>query len=151
MVIGLKFSCEEEHRVFVLERLNSVITKRDKVFLLGDVIFKPELVYELGNLNGASIEIIGGNHDVDLRLYSSNRITACHGIRSYKGMWLSHAPIHPVELRRKPYNVHGHVHYETVPDPRYINACLEVNNFLPLSLDEIRERINFNKEILCSQ
>ena len=51
------------------------------------------------------------------------------------GMWLSHAPIHPDELRGKP-SVHGHCHYANIQldgkdDPRYLARPLA-------TLDEVR-------------
>ncbi len=59
---------------------------------------------------------------------------------SYKGHWLSHAPIHPMELRGKK-NIHGHCHPylmtkevygETVVDDRYINVCVEYVGYTPI-------------------
>jgi calcineurin-like phosphoesterase family protein len=36
-------------------------------------------------------------------------------------------------------NVHGHVHYKTIPDDRYLNVCCENINFTPISLEEVNE------------
>jgi calcineurin-like phosphoesterase family protein len=59
------------------------------------------------------------------------------GIIKYKGFWLSHAPIHPEELRGKP-NIHGHVHTNTLNDSRYFNASLENIGYKPVSIEEVR-------------
>ncbi len=57
-----------------------------------------------------------------------------HSMLKYKGMWLTHCPMHPDELRGK-INIHAHVHEQTVmqgwgpwrkPDPRYVNTCVDV-------------------------
>ena len=65
------------------------------------------------------------------------------GLYKYKEFWLSHAPIHPCELRGK-RNIHGHVHQNHVMDEhhkrdnRYINVCVENTDGAPVSLDKIR-------------
>ena len=38
--------------------------------------------------------------------------------------WMSHAPVHTSELRAR-MNFHGHVHDDSIPDPMYINCCME--------------------------
>lgn len=68
-----------------------------------------------------------------------------HSMVNYKGFWLTHAPIHPCELRGK-RNIHGHVHDNSVKrgmglDERYINACLEVNNFKPVKFQDILKEV----------
>ena len=65
---------------------------------------------------------------------------------SYKSLWLSHAPIHPQEMRNRAGNVHGHLHEERVlldsetgeTDPEYFNVNLDVNNYQFVSLDTIK-------------
>lgn len=63
-----------------------------------------------------------------------------HGLLKYKEFWLSHAPLHPDELRGK-NNVHGHVHTESVNDLQYLNVSVDSSfmNFFPRTLHEIRE------------
>ena len=66
-----------------------------------------------------------------------NRVGA---LFKYKEFWLSHAPIHPAELRGRK-NVHGHVHNKTIIDPNYFN--LSVENCLgsaPVDLRKLSER-----------
>ena len=38
--------------------------------------------------------------------------------------WMSHAPVHTSELRAR-MKFHGHVHDDSIPDPMYINCCME--------------------------
>lgn len=63
-----------------------------------------------------------------------------HSLIKYKEFWLSHAPLHPQELRGK-INLHGHVHGSTIPDRNYFNCCLENTNYSPISLQQIRDKI----------
>lgn len=64
-----------------------------------------------------------------------------YSLYKYKEFWLSHAPIHPAELRGK-YNLHGHVHFATLEDTRYFNCCLENTEYKPIDLNSIRKRLN---------
>ena len=72
------------------------------------------------------------------------------GLEKYKGAWLSHAPIHPAELRGK-INIHGHVHYANVLDEtgkldnRYFNVSLENTGGCPIALNVIKEILGVNR------
>jgi len=130
---------EFENRTRILQDWNNNVTKRDTVYVLGDVCFDVELFDSL-NLPGRKI-LIRGNHD---RFQTSKYLQVfdeVEGLLKYKEFWLSHAPIHPDELRNK-INLHGHVHYETVSDSRYFNCCVEntikLKNQSLISLDQIR-------------
>jgi calcineurin-like phosphoesterase family protein len=110
---------------------NDTIRKNDIVNVMGDAAFTEDELIALGNLRGRKI-LIKGNHDdfVSTKL-QSQVFEEIHGIIKYKAMWLSHAPIHPAELRGKK-NIHGHVHMKSVRtwygtlDKRYYNTCVDV-------------------------
>jgi len=120
------------------------VGKRDVVFVLGDFCFNKEL-YDTLNLPGFQKYLIRGNHD---RFQTSQYLKffdEIEGLFKYKGFWLSHSPIHPDELRGKP-NLHGHVHFSSIPDTRYFNCCPE--NLWPkygrclVTLDEVRKHFD---------
>lgn len=142
----LKFSGEfrggttvEEHNEWIVSQWNSRVGKSDIVYVLGDVAFGHENLKYLDRMKGQKF-LIRGNHDSgDLSVFRPY-FTNVYGIVKYKGFWLSHAPIHPDELRGK-VNVHGHVHQKTIPDPRYINVCVEALGGIPISLEELRARV----------
>ncbi len=144
---------EEHNRQLIVEDWKASVTKRDVVFVLGDACFSNESVDVISALPGKKY-LIRGNHDK----LSTNRYLEAfdevYGILAYKEFWLSHAPIHPDELRGR-VNLHGHVHYASIrkhfnpvydvkqeEDKRYFNCCVE--NLIALkrksliSLDEIR-------------
>lgn len=131
----LGLSSEEEHREFIIDRWNSVVGKRDVVWMLGDIVFKHELIPELDRLKGQKFMVLG-NHDLDGQHYR-HHVNKVGGLVKYKGFWLSHAPIHPDELRGK-MNIHGHVHGNTLKDPRYFNASLENIGYSPVSIEEVK-------------
>lgn len=135
---------EEENRHTIIRHWNRLVTKRDDVYILGDVAFNGETLTELSKLLGRKFLVRGNHDDFSARTYLQT-FEDVFGLKSYKGFWLSHAPIHPNELRYK-VNIHGHVHSNTIPDKRYFNVS--VDNLWAMgypsliSLDQIRNELN---------
>lgn len=136
-------SSEEDNRQFIKDSWKKLVHKKDVVYVLGDAVFTMETLEDFKELPGKKI-LIRGNHD---QLNTSAYLKVfdeVYGLLKYKEFWLSHAPIHPNELRGK-VNLHGHVHYETLEDHRnYFNCCVENVIFVNqgealVSLDQIRE------------
>jgi calcineurin-like phosphoesterase family protein len=141
-----KFSSQEEHDEYILSLIDS-LDKRDVLIVLGDFIFdSPNYDYYIKRIKKAKcrIKVIMGNHD-SLKLYKEDCLEMQLPLFSYKNMWLSHAPIHNTELRNRLGNIHGHLHKDStdgiyrVPDNRYFNVNIDVNNYQLVSLDEIKE------------
>lgn len=126
----------EEAEEWLIAQWNSVVTKRDNVYVLGDAAFNKEGLKKIKRLKGNKV-LLMGNHDLSihscLEVFGST-ISFCKKF----GYWLSHPPIHPDELRGR-RNIHGHVHSKSLPDDRYINVCVEALGGRPISLDEINE------------
>lgn len=142
-----------EYDEFLIDNWNSVVTKRDVVYLVGDVgrdkkgYFGAAIVPRLKG----RIEVIGGNHDTPEILQYFDKV---HGVKmvNVHGMVIpiTHIPIHPQELWWE-YNIHGHIHGNTVKkfahtkewahsgeaDPRYINVCVEHMNYTPQLLEDV--------------
>lgn len=119
----LTFSDEIEHRGWLEDFWRTNITKKDSIYLLGDICFYEEGLIWLHSLPGRKV-LVKGNHcvvknDLEKKVYDQ-----VLGLGRYKGRWLSHAPIHPEELRGR-CNYHGHVHHKTLEDSRYFNCCVE--------------------------
>ena len=132
-----------DNMISIRDLWNLQVRKRDKVFVHGDVCFHPDFIHLLGEMNGRKV-LIRGNHDnffstqVWLQYFES-----VEAIVNYKGYWLTHAPVHPQELRGKK-NIHGHVHQNSILsangecDPRYINVCIENTGGAPIAHDRIK-------------
>lgn len=141
----LQFSSEwregntiDEHDEWIVEQWNSVVRKNDVVYLLGDVAFSRDGLAKCERLNGFK-KLIMGNHDqFRVEDYTAVGFRVLGGMIKFKGFWLSHAPVHPAELRGCK-NIHGHVHSESIDDARYINVCVEAQDGLPRLLEEIRQ------------
>lgn len=132
-----EMTSEQNNRYIIKSHWDSIVSKRDLVWVLGDAAFTEEAIDWIGTLSGHK-RLVRGNHD-DLPIQSYLRVfEEVYGLVKYKGLWLSHPPIHPDELRGKP-NLHGHTHYfnmktdivnedhslTSVDDTRYLNCCVE--------------------------
>lgn len=131
---------------------NSTVRPDDEVYVLGDVVLNRKHLQKLRFLHGRK-HLVAGNHDVcDTTEYLDYfyRVSACRDLRD---MILTHIPVHPSQLERFHFNVHGHLHAHKVmttdprrtsqemEDPRYMCVSLEQTEFKPMPLDIVREEL----------
>lgn len=135
-------SLEEMHETLI-ENWNKTVHSKDTVYHLGDVAIPKSGLVVMDRLNGRKI-LMRGNHDrYKLRDYAPY-FEDIRGCFYRDGLVFSHIPVHRDTFKGGYVgNVHGHLHcyqvlHEGEPDPRYFNACVERNNFTPVSIDEIR-------------
>ena len=155
MAIKRGFESAKEHDEHIISQWNKKVNKRDVVWILGDVTMESSKSYPLLNrLNGMK-KVVLGNHDrpsdiPELLKY----VQAVAGIIRYKGLWLTHCPVHELEFR-VPRNIHGHIHeekimttkwvdewmngmsYTIVPDDRYHCVSCEHVDYTPVTLEEL--------------
>lgn len=136
------FRDEQDHFEHIEREYHKRVTKRDKCFFTGDAVFSEERLKQLSKWPGQKVLIVG-NHDTDSISMKTlaEHFDEIYGLLKYKEFWISHAPIHPDELRGK-INIHGHVHNQSIDDVRYFNTSLENTDFKLISLHEIRCIIN---------
>ncbi len=143
-------SVEQNSEIF-FEDYGKRVSRRDIVYFLGDVSFSRDALHAIGELAGKKI-LIRGNHDLFRTEEYLEVFDQVYGIFRYKDFWLTHAPVHPRELRGK-LNIHGHVHDETLADPRYMNVSVDNNwkqatgNSL-IALHEIRDIFQQRRELM---
>lgn len=120
---------EEDQYELLYKEWHSKVTKRDIVYVLGDCCFSKERLADFSKWRGEK-RLILGNHDTEHATIKelAEVFTEIHSLRKYKNFWLSHAPLHPDELRGR-INIHGHTHYHVINDKRYINICLEQTGY----------------------
>jgi len=144
----------EEMNEDIIQKHNSKVKPKDKVYFLGDVVFHKSCFPLLERMNGDKV-LVKGNHDLhDLSLYSKY-FRDIRGSHSFPGktrdhaLLLTHIPVHPdcVEERYKDGNIHGHLHELRVRlpdgsiDPRYFCVSLEHSDYYPLTLGEIIDKM----------
>lgn len=131
-----------ENMHILIANWNSVVKKRDVVWVLGDVAFSQDGYDALGELAGRK-KMVRGNHDEYFTTEEwLKHFESVDGFVKYKQYWLSHAPMHPAELRGRG-NIHGHVHSNHIRnaygelDGRYINVSAEAVRETPISFQHI--------------
>jgi calcineurin-like phosphoesterase family protein len=148
MALHRGFSSVEEHDEYVIAKYNSVVHKRDVTYILGDVTMEKSSPYPLlDRLNGVK-HVVLGNHDrrQDVKKLLEH-VESVAGMIQYKGVMLTHCPIHPMELDyRFNKNIHGHIHGKIVmkmldgweeSDDRYICVSCEQVDYTPKTLKEL--------------
>jgi calcineurin-like phosphoesterase family protein len=142
------FSTIEEHDEHIIAKWNSVVNKRDVTYILGDITMEKSAPYPLlDRLNGIK-HIVLGNHDrrQDTKKLFDYAESIC-GMINYKGVFLTHCPMHSDELNYGiSKNIHGHIHDKVVmkmldgwevPDERYFCVSCEQVDYLPKSLEDL--------------
>ncbi len=153
MAVHRGFKDEFEHDEHIISKWNSVVQKRDLTYVLGDITMETSKWYfRLDQLSGRKIVVLG-NHDkpndvAELLKY----VEKVAGLIQYKGIFLSHAPVHPMELEyRVPRNIHGHIHKNVVtrehwesgkpiiqvPNEKYHCVSCEQVDYTPRTLEEL--------------
>ena len=136
------FSNIDEMHETLIERHNSVVAASDRVYFLGDVCINKKYLHLLHRFNGRKV-LVKGNHDIFKLDQYIEYFDDIRGSHQFKGLVMSHIPIHPESLSRWGFNVHGHLHNNVVtlnnqPDSRYFNVSVErLVNYTPYSLDEV--------------
>lgn len=152
MALKRGFATVEEHDEYIISQWNKKVSKRDITWILGDVTMESSKSYPLLNrLNGMK-KVVLGNHDMMKDIPALLQyVQGVSGMVSYKGIWLSHCPVHERELEfRVPRNIHGHIHEEQimqlesfgfkdewVPDDRYHCVSCEHIDYTPVTLEEL--------------
>jgi len=160
------FTCVEEHDEFLISNWNNVVTKRDTVYLLGDVAFgsRKHLPDTVGRLNGR-IRLVAGNHDhrniKNLAAYCEIMAgcvphTIIDGAHRFETI-LTHIPVHPSQQGRFHFNIHGHLHMNEVmlpkdyafakpeKDPFYVCVSAEHTMMCPMSRSDLVDVLSARK------
>lgn len=125
----------------IRDRHNERVKTEDKVYWLGDVMFKviPEHIAFLKTFHGKH-RLIPGNHDPIKELapffqkVSIWRVFREEGIIPFTA---SHVPLDTSSVKGI-FNVHGHIHQNESPSINHINICPEVSNYYPWHWDELQ-------------
>lgn len=147
-----QFDSMEQHEEHISDLWQDTVKKEhDKVWVLGDAAFTKEGLSKIALLRGRKF-LVRGNHDTLSTYEYSLVFEEIYGLFMYKRhklirAWLSHAPIHPAELRGG-INIHGHVHNDTIVetgapgrhDSRYVNASPENLGYAPTLLHPLIPR-----------
>ena len=122
----------EQHDEKIFDLWNDRVTKRDIIYILGDVGYDLD---RLKKMPGRK-RLMLGNHDKSHALDYLEVFDDIIGPVKYKKHWLSHFPTHESELYGRPV-IHGHTHSTGIADPRYINVSVEMTRGRPINYQNI--------------
>lgn len=144
------FSNAEEMNEIMIERWNNVVRPNDKVYNLGDCVINRRYMDIHSRLNGDK-RLILGNHDIFDHADYLKYYKRLHGSFKLDNLWLTHIPVHIDSVPRWALaNVHGHLHFNEVMrkvnntdvvDSRYFNVSVEMIDFTPIALEDLKKKI----------
>lgn len=133
----------EEMDELMVKNWNAVVSPKDKVYNLGDLVINRRALPILSRLNGEKI-LIRGNHDIFRLDEYTPYFKDVRGTHKLGNAILSHIPIHPDSIPGYAIgNIHGHLHSGRVRfrnseiDTRYYCVSVEHTNYTPISLDVV--------------
>lgn len=137
----------EEHDDWIIDRINSKVNKKDRLYILGDVSMCSRAKTDklLDRINGQKF-LIYGNHDKNIK--NSDRFVKIdkihnfnYNIKPYDNLHivLSHYPIAAWERKHYgSYHLHGHSHGKfNELNGLSFDVGVDCNNYYPLSLYEV--------------
>lgn len=130
-----QFQSAKEADEEMVRRWNAVVNHDDHVWHLGDVTMGKDLslIHALSGMK----RLVLGNHDTcDVRAYREAGFQKVMAYRQYRGVILSHIPLHPESLGTK-INVHGHIHERPAYGKQYRNVSVEQIDYTPVLLDSL--------------
>lgn len=154
LIRGSKFTTVDEMDEYMIDRWNSAVKPGDKVYHLGDVAMlrtqEDETWFKKNwaRLNGSK-RLVVGNHD-DIPFLSKGgffkKVMMWRMMPEF-GLMLSHVPLHESSLQRSSnddsdtyclVNVHGHTHTNGSPPGPYVSVCVELTDYTPVNIEELR-------------
>jgi calcineurin-like phosphoesterase family protein len=153
----------------LVELWNKFVKPEDSVYHLGDLTLNrgnhgiSEFIKLIRSLHGHKRLQLGNHDHYDIQVYIDAGFEKIRGTgRWLDGLILSHYPIHPSGLNGSAVaNIHGHIHDHESPPPAvtggfdgdnelkvrpYINVSVDVTNYRPLTLGEVKDLIRTAKE-----
>lgn len=148
-----EFKCRAECEELMIKNYNEIVKTNDIVYFLGDICFNKDSLKLLKRMQKGSKRLIMGNHDnkEDVKTYREyfDKIYGVLYFNKIKAIG-SHVPLHPKIFNKSNgesrflYNIHGHTHDSFVinekreKDIRYLNCSVEVVNYKPVTLEELK-------------
>jgi calcineurin-like phosphoesterase family protein len=106
------FTDQFEHDQYLIQKWNSVVHKRDLIYILGDITMEDPFPYHyLDQLKGRKIVVLGNHDDPKHTRELLKHVETVAGMIEYKEYCVTHCPIHPNEIGFYKGNIHAHIHH----------------------------------------
>jgi len=134
------FTSVDEMNSYMIKKWNQTVSKKDKVFFLGDLCIPSRLYSEIVPLlNGYKIMVMGNHDCLSHKRYEEAGFeeVSRYPIILNDFYILSHAPLYL--SKAMPYvNIHGHSHSKRMVGANYYNVCVELHDYKPVKFDDIK-------------
>jgi calcineurin-like phosphoesterase family protein len=142
-----EFKDVEDMNETMIANYNAVVGDYDRTYCLGDVVINKKFLHLTSRLKGKKY-LIMGNHDI---FGAKKYLETFEDVKASEvrvdDMIMSHIPLHPECVTdRFVQNVHGHLHANVLNDPRFLCVSVEQTNYVPLNLQQVRDRFQQNRE-----
>lgn len=140
------WSTLELHNQHIVNTINEYVNPTDTIWILGDVAFRnKDALQYVTKINCRNKNLVLGNHDnYSMDEYMAVGFNKIRGMARHKEFVLTHAPIHTCQLeKRYQANIHGHLHTHDVDDHRYYNVNIDRTGGIPVSMQQIRDKIKY--------
>lgn len=128
----------------MVDMWNAVVKPNDVVYHLGDVVMNRRCLPIVSKLHGDK-RLILGNHDIFDNSDYLKYFKRLHGSFKLDDMLLTHIPVHVDSIAGWAVcNVHGHIHSQSIPNPKYFNVSVEQINYTPIALEDLKLEIKNN-------
>lgn len=134
------FASIEEHDAALVERWNAVVTKRDTVWHLGDVLFGKHSFAVLPRLLGIKKLVLGNHDQYPIADYAAHFSKVCAGF-ALRDVLLTHIPVHESQASRWRVNIHGHRHAAPSLGDWYRCVSVEQTAMRPVLLDAVLSEV----------
>jgi len=128
----------------LINNWNALVDTQDRVYVLGDVCMRRKALPILHHVKGRKV-LVKGNHDIfeqkDYAPYFDDIRAYVVGKFDERKYILSHIPLHPDSVGRCGINIHGHLHYNKIDDPRYLCVSVEHTNWAPILLQDALKKV----------
>lgn len=153
------FSTVDEMNETMIGNWNDRVHQNNTIFILGDMFYHCRNAEDiLKKLHGKKHLIIG-NHDgswlnEDTRKYFNTISAYLETTDGRHALTLCHYPLLSYHHDSRAYMIHGHLHNNTNADffpllvkrERVLNAGVDINNFMPVTFEELCENNRLFKE-----
>ena len=146
------FKSEKEMRRQLITRYNEVVRKDDTCFVLGDASMLGTSQWEhlkgvIQKLNGTKHLIFGNHDEFKWQRYVDIGFTTVHSALWHQegglNIVMAHDPSVYCVLKPDTVLLHGHIHtlYKSLPEQMVVNVGVDVWNFYPVNIDQIRKEL----------
>ncbi len=145
-----QFSTWQEHDEFIVNSINEIVNPNDSLYLAGDIIITDKGIHAINQINCRNIYLIPGNHDGERSFINLIRYKRVMGAMQLtlggKLGVITHIPVHPSCLdERWAFNIHGHLHDQSLIDKRYLCISCEQTKYRPVTKVWLEQKLKLGK------